>query len=701
MIKRVLLSGSLIALTAAVAPAPDASAFWGTFQYDAQHTGKAPVNGPSVPSIKWSYAAPQQVWANPDDPTNIWNGNFGFTAGAMEGPDGSIYAGSDDGNGYAFDPRNGSIKHIFYGVGVCCAPPVVDKDGNIYFAGNGLWAFNPDYTLKFYYPDGGVCCGAITIAADGTVVVGNGYLHAFDPANLVFTDPSNPDPVLSKIVAPKWYYDDKGLGESVAFSTDSSTVYAMSYTELVAFDLTNLTVGEDGKSRPAIKWAVPIVNDGSTVPLVDSINKKIYIGDDQQLISVNPDNGAKTPVVSLPGKQISRLALNGTTIIATAVPVVVDTVAGTRTFDQDSDSTLYAINTVANSIISSVDLLGNGEPEIMPIIDNSGAIYVSTIQKADGIDYMFNFYMFNLSKTAPAVLSPIWTYSKGTTFSSDSRFPILGMDGTLYNLIDGAIVAFGGTADISASLTATPNPAFTNGVLSFTAAIANAGPDKATATTVKLTLPTGFSSSSNFILPSNCSQASPRVINCALGELTPGASAPVTISGKAPATVGSVSITATAKSDMPDPNPANNTATLKVPVNAPAPVTTCDLIVSAAPTIATTSGTTTTSVTRGTTYNFKATVKNQGTGTCAASTVAFYLSSDAVINSSDKLIGTAAVTSLAAGASKSITLSKSVATSVSATTYYLGADADSAKVVAETNETNNTKATSTKGITVK
>jgi sugar lactone lactonase YvrE len=682
MLKRIILSSSILGLTLAMAQAPDALANWGTYQYDAQHTGKAPVKGPSIPSIKWQYQAGQQVFTDPNDPNNLWTEGLGFTAGTAEGPDGTIYAPADDGRGYAFDPRNGAIKHIFENVGVCCAPPVVGKDGSIYFSGNGLWAFNPDYSLKFYYPDGGSCCGAITVANDGTIIIGNGILYAFDPANLVFVDPSNPDPLLAKTVVAKWIYNALQADWSVALSPDGLTVYAINTTQLIAInpaDLSSSSDPADPNHYAATKWVVDTVNDNETLPVVDA-SGTIYVAGDQKLISVTPGGIVKNST-QLPGNQLLNLALNGGTIIATAAPVVVDPATNIRIIDQDGDSILIAINPVAGTVLWTAVLAGNGETHINPIIDSTGAIYVNTAQKADGLDYINNLYMFSASG------APVWTYSKGTILSSDTRCPIIGADGTLYTLIDGAIVAFGGTADLSPTIVANPNPVYTNGVLSFVTTIANAGPDKSVATKVKVTLPSGFTSSSNFVLPGNCVLNGTRSLSCELGEILVGSSAPVSVSGVAQSKVGNESITATVMSDTPDPVVTNNSKTLTVPVVAPV---TCDLTVTAV------GGPT--SVTRGTTkYSFTATVKNVGTGSCAASTTGFYFSTDAVIPTGDTLISTSTTNALAAGGSQNITLSTAVATSkIAAGSFYIGACADSTGTVAETNETNNCKATAAK-----
>jgi subtilase family serine protease len=90
------------------------------------------------------------------------------------------------------------------------------------------------------------------------------------------------------------------------------------------------------------------------------------------------------------------------------------------------------------------------------------------------------------------------------------------------------------------------------------------------------------------------------------------------------------------------------------------------------------------------------TTANTGTAAAGASTTRYYLSTDAVITSSDKLLtGTRSVPSLAAGASSGGTVTVKIPAGTAAGTYYLGACADDTKVVTETSETNNCKASAT------
>jgi len=96
MLKPVILSASILALTLSLAPVKDASAYWGTYQHDAQQTGKADKAAPSAPSVKWSYQHPNVV-----DPIAGWVYDPAFVAGVAEGADGTIHAAGADGRAYA------------------------------------------------------------------------------------------------------------------------------------------------------------------------------------------------------------------------------------------------------------------------------------------------------------------------------------------------------------------------------------------------------------------------------------------------------------------------------------------------------------------------------------------------------------------------------------------------------------------------
>ncbi len=85
------------------------------------------------------------------------------------------------------------------------------------------------------------------------------------------------------------------------------------------------------------------------------------------------------------------------------------------------------------------------------------------------------------------------------------------------------------------------------------------------------------------------------------------------------------------------------------------------------------------------------TTKNQGTGTAGASTTKFYFSTDATYSAEDKLLGSRAVPSLAAGATSTGSTNVTIPSITCADTYYIIAIADADNSVSETNENNNAK----------
>lgn len=86
------------------------------------------------------------------------------------------------------------------------------------------------------------------------------------------------------------------------------------------------------------------------------------------------------------------------------------------------------------------------------------------------------------------------------------------------------------------------------------------------------------------------------------------------------------------------------------------------------------------------------TVKNDGGGSAAASTVRFYLSANSTLDAGDTFLSGREVATLGPGASASGQTTLTIPSGLGMGTYYVIAEADGAKVVAETQETNNTAA---------
>ena len=98
----------------------------------------------------------------------------------------------------------------------------------------------------------------------------------------------------------------------------------------------------------------------------------------------------------------------------------------------------------------------------------------------------------------------------------------------------------------------------------------------------------------------------------------------------------------------------------------------------------------------GTSFNVTDTTANTGTVSAGASTTRYRFSLDANITNTDPLLsGTRSVPALAAGADSVGTVVVTIPNSLAPGTYFLGACADDFKVVSESNETNNCRASAT------
>lgn len=134
------------------------------------------------------------------------------------------------------------------------------------------------------------------------------------------------------------------------------------------------------------------------------------------------------------------------------------------------------------------------------------------------------------------------------------------------------------SADLSVSISATPNPGVVGQLLHYDTTVVNRGPNAATGVVLTPTLPSGLAFVSATPSQGNCSSAS-----CNLGTLASGGSATVRVTTR-PSQAGQVTTTIDVTSAVLDPSPADNTATLTTtvrPQSPGGPTTTADLSLSA------------------------------------------------------------------------------------------------------------------------
>ncbi len=181
------------------------------FRFGPAHRGRSPYVLPSArPSVWWTFSTGGPVTSSPAiaedgallfgshdgklyaisrDGSIKWQhatGDIIFSSPAVT-HDGTIYIGSDDDHLYAIGPKSDKPRWVFQ-VGSCpqrvgvgpeasrCdvdAGPTIGPDGVIYTGGDGIYAINPDGTLRWRFATNGHVASAPALLADGTVVAGS------------------------------------------------------------------------------------------------------------------------------------------------------------------------------------------------------------------------------------------------------------------------------------------------------------------------------------------------------------------------------------------------------------------------------------------------------------------------------------------------------------------------------------------------
>ncbi|HEX2254607.1 MAG TPA: DUF11 domain-containing protein [Thermoanaerobaculia bacterium] len=116
----------------------------------------------------------------------------------------------------------------------------------------------------------------------------------------------------------------------------------------------------------------------------------------------------------------------------------------------------------------------------------------------------------------------------------------------------------GPAADLALTKTDSPDPVVVGNTLTYTLTATNQGPHRATGVNVFDTLPATLSGVSATSPDGTCT-VSGRTVTCAMGDLAPGETATVTITGT-PTVTGSITNTALVLGEQPDPDTSDNTA---------------------------------------------------------------------------------------------------------------------------------------------
>jgi uncharacterized repeat protein (TIGR01451 family)/fimbrial isopeptide formation D2 family protein len=220
-------------------------------------------------------------------------------------------------------------------------------------------------------------------------------------------------------------------------------------------------------------------------------------------------------------------------------------------------------------------------------------------------------------------------------------------DQTTNNVIDDGDRTLVRSADLDASITATPNPATAGATLTYDIGAANAGPSAAKDVSLSLPLPTTVSFRS---APAGCTYAAgPRTVTCAwTGDLAPGDDvAAAVVVDVDPAATTNASATVTADGADADPAGANDAASVTVPIG-----TSADLRM--------TKTVSPTSIGRGANATFTLRLDNDGPSTAVAAQVVdtlpaglTYLSDDGGCSAAGQVV-TCPAAALAPGASRTV-----------------------------------------------
>jgi outer membrane protein assembly factor BamB len=271
------------------------------FRLGPNHRGRSPYVLPAVkPEIAWVVATGGPIVSSPAvaadgtvlfgshdgklyavarDGTTKWSyatGDIIFGSPAVA-HDGTIYIGSDDDHLYAVAPATAKPRWIFQ-VGSCpqrigigpeasrCdvdAGPTVGPDGVIYTGGDGIYAINPDGTLRWRFATGGHVASAPAVLADGTVVAGS-------QDDLVYG--------IAPDGAKRWDFRAGGDVDAAPAVGDDGTIYVGSDDRKV------YALGPDGTMR----WAFTTGGDVRAAVAVG--NGMIYAGSfDAQLYAIRLD----------------------------------------------------------------------------------------------------------------------------------------------------------------------------------------------------------------------------------------------------------------------------------------------------------------------------------------------------------------------------------------------------------------------------
>ena len=416
--------------------------------------------------------------------------------------------------------------------------------GSDYQPASGTVTFTPGQTTRTISV---LVNGDVTTEPDETFVV-----NLFNPGNASISDNQGLGTIKNDDANPSITINDPSVVEGNSGTKSMQFVITLSNptsTQLsVPFSLADgtATVGSDYQT-----------NSGSFTVFAGSVTASVFIGIIGDT-NVEPDETFFMNLGAVAGATIAKSQGTGTIInddglalpgISISDVIAAEGNSGTTNFNFTVSLTASSASTITVSY-ATADGTATAPSDY---IAKSGLLTFTPGQTSQSVTVSVNGdtlfepnETFFVNLTTPANASIIKSQGQGTINNDD----VVG-SADLSLLESGAATA----------------PASTNVVYTITAA--NNGPTGATAVTITDVLPAGTSFVSAQTSQGSCSGTT--TVTCALGALTNGGVATVTLTITMPAAAGLITNTATVTAAENDPTPANNSSSAPTTVTAAAP----------------------------------------------------------------------------------------------------------------------------------
>jgi outer membrane protein assembly factor BamB len=335
---------------------------WPMQSHDIYHTGRSPYSTTNNFGVE------------------IWNYPTGGPTGSMSiDNDGSIYIGAD--GIYALNP-NGTLKWKYITYLIVESAPAIDEKGIIYFGTtegvpSHFYALYPNGTLKWEFPCGSVFCSPV-VAADGTIIFAdsdNSRIYALNPNG-----------------TEKWvFHANMVIYSSPAIGLDGTVFFGSHDCNVYALYPNNGTLRWKFTTGDWVHGSPTIGDDGT-----------LYIGsDDGYLYALYPSNGTMKWKCHI-GACYASPALDKNGILYIGV------------WEKEFYA-IYPNGTIKWRFNPGAKIWGSSAA-----ISDDGTIYFGTcdLESSGGIEII----ALNINGTIK------WRENLDTTFSS----PAIGEDGTVY-----------------------------------------------------------------------------------------------------------------------------------------------------------------------------------------------------------------------------------------------------------------------------